>query len=113
MTAAAIWVLLAVSTGMYNQGNISPVREFPSQESCEVFKQSLNRLVEGRAKLECIEERLSAGLATKNASEISTGDLLHTDKGFIRITRIVKSPFSVYVNSNLQFDLEEQVTYVK
>lgn len=58
MTTTTFWILIALSTGGYNSGNLSQLDiEFPTKQSCEAVLSQID-IPWGAAKVSCIEVTL-------------------------------------------------------
>jgi hypothetical protein len=59
MIEVALWLLISVSSGYYNRGNVTVVEKFYTQLECEkvkVFTKSLNR----DSDLGCVQAKTAA-----------------------------------------------------
>ena len=54
MTAITLWLLIAVSDGSYNRGNVTVVERFTSAEQCEHVRKSIANVGSGH-EMRCVQ----------------------------------------------------------
>ena len=57
MSTVSIWILVAVSTGYYNKGNVSVIDRFATHNDCKIVAQSIRNLDQPVALL-CTEAKV-------------------------------------------------------
>jgi hypothetical protein len=51
MTTISVWLLIAVSAGIYNQGTVASLERFPTREACVA---TMNSIDSGSTRFYCV-----------------------------------------------------------
>lgn len=54
LVGSMMWLLVSMSSGVYNYGNVTIVGQFPTQESCQKVAEGIKSISRSHAQVSCI-----------------------------------------------------------
>lgn len=112
MLIGSLFSLVVISSGAYNHGNTSVIKEFTSELACEVFRLNLED-IGGMVKTKCIRNSPEGQVGLVTAQSLAEGDFAYIKNTWTRVHIISRIKNRVVVNRNITIPWDTYVEVYK